>query len=340
MSEMLGADVEQLRALAKEFTGKSESLTQAQRLIDGAVNQLPRYWKGPDAQRFASQWRGQHRGVIARTATMLVQTADQLKTNAAEQVQASSAASLGGAPGISGGSGGGAGSGGSTNPWGPDWLSKGSPFRDGWKNYSNLKNVINLPKNLYGLTWMANKGADFFTDSSQWAKLAARSAPYNLMDSATDLLGLKNLNKYFPNLNSMKGFFAESPKFFKGTNLEWLGKGGLGRGVGWLGVGMNGYDMVQGIAEGDLGKTVTSGAKTTLGVLCFLPPPAGTVAQVVSAGWAIYDIPVVKDFVNNGVKAIGDGITSAVTNPGKFVNDVGKGIKDLGKGAANFLGFG
>lgn len=340
MSEMLGADVEQLRALAQEFSRKSESLTQAQRLIDGAVNQLPRYWKGPDAQRFASQWRGQHRGVIARSATMLVQTADQLKANATEQVQASSAASLGGGSGGSAGGSGGPKPGGTANPWGPDWLSKDSPFRDGWKNYGNLKNVVNLPKNLYGLTWMANKGLDFFKDSSQWAKLAARSAPYNLMDSTTDLLGLKNLNKYFPSLNSMKGFFAETPKFFKGTDLEWLGKGGLGRGLGWLGVGLNGYDTIQGIAEGDGTKAAISGIKTGLGVACFLPPPAGTVAQVISAGWAIYDIPVVKDFVNNGVKAIGDGIASAVTNPGKFVDDVGKGIKDLGKGAANFLGFG
>ncbi len=71
MPETLGADVAQLRALAKEFSGKSESLTQAQQLLDGAVNQLQRYWKGPDAQRFASQWRGQHRRVITRTATRL-----------------------------------------------------------------------------------------------------------------------------------------------------------------------------------------------------------------------------------------------------------------------------
>ncbi|MFQ4148211.1 hypothetical protein AAGW05_05865 [Arthrobacter sp. LAPM80] len=57
-------------------------------------------------------------------------------------------------------------------------------------------------------------------------------------------------------------------------------------------------------------------------------------------GWAVYEIPAVKDFVDNGVKAIGDGIAAAVTDPGQFADDVGQGINDLGKGAAKFLGFG
>lgn len=338
MSEMLGADVEELRALARDFSGNSQKLAQAQKLIDGAVNQLPRYWQGPDAQRFASQWRGQHRGIISRTGAMLEETASELNKHAVEQEQASSTSSLPG-PGGAGGSGH-SGGGGGGNPWGPDWLSKDSPFRDAWKFYGGIKNTLSLPKNLYGLGWMANKGWDVFKDASQWGKLAARSAPFNIMDSATDLTGLKNLNKYFPQLNSMKGFFAETPQLFKGGKLEWLGKGGLGRGLGWLGVGLNGFDAIQKGAEGDTGGALYSGAKAALGVACFLPPPAGTIAQVASVGWAIYEIPAVKDFVDTGVKAIGDGITAAVKDPGKFANDVGKGIADLGKGAANFLGFG
>lgn len=109
MSEMLGADLEELRALARDFSGNSQKLVQAQKIIDGAVNQLPRYWQGPDAQRFASQWRGQHRGVISRTAAMLDESADLLKKNAQEQEQASSVASLSGPGGSSGGGGGGGG---------------------------------------------------------------------------------------------------------------------------------------------------------------------------------------------------------------------------------------
>ena len=256
---MLGADVEELRALARDFAGSSQKLAQAQRTLDGAVNQLPRYWQGPDAQRFASQWRGQHRGVISRTAAMLDDTADLLKKNATEQEHTSAVASLGGPSGVPG-TGTGGTPGGGANPWGPDWLSK--------------------------------------------------------------------------------GFFAETPQLFKGGNLEWLGKGGLGRGLGWLGVGLIDYDTIAGLAEGDMNKATISGATTALGVACFLPPPAGTVAQVISVGWAVYDIPVVHDFVNNKVKAPGDGIASAVTDPGKFASDVGDGIKDLGKGAAKFLGFG
>lgn len=334
---MLGADVEELRALARDFSGKSQSLLQVKATLDGAVNQLPRYWQGPDAQRFAAQWRGSQSGVIARTAAMLNTTATELNKNALEQEQASAVSGAGGP--------GGAGGGGASNPWGPDWLAKDSHFRDNWKHYGSVKNVASLPKNLWGLGWMgASKNWDFFTDSAQWAKLTGRSAPFNIMDSTTDLLGMKNLNKYFPQLNSMKGFFAESSVLFKGSKLDWLGKGGLGRGLGWLGVGLSGYDTVKNIAEGDVGGASYSFAKTALGVACFLPPPAGTVAQVVSAGWAIYEIPAVKEFVDGGVKAVGDAVSnaaqSAVAETAKFANSVNEGIKDLGNSAAKFLGFG
>jgi hypothetical protein len=213
-------------------------------------------------------------------------------------------------------------------------------FRDGWKKYGQLKALLGLPKNLYGLGAMASRGLDAFMDASQWKKLAGRSIPYNLMDSATDLLGLKDLQKYFPNLNGMKGFFADSPLFFKGQGnvMESLGKGGLGRGLGWLGVGLGAFDTVKYATEGKVGDAVWSGVKTGLGVACFLPPPAGTAAQVISAGIAIYEIPAVKHFVNDGAKAVADTVSNAVKDTGKFVDDVGDNLKDAGKGVKDFFG--
>jgi hypothetical protein len=171
------------------------------------------------------------------------------------------------------------------------------------------------------------------------------------METVTDGLGLKNLNKYFPALDGAKGFFEEAPLFFKdqGKVMESLGKGGLGRGLGWLGVGLSAFDTVNYAAEGKTGDAVWSGVKTAMGVACFLPPPAGTVFQVASAAVAIYEIPVVKEFVNGTVAAAGDAIgkgytavadtvSNAIKDPGKFANDVGKGINDLGKGVVDFFG--
>ncbi len=95
---MLGADVKELSALARDFSVQSLRLRQAQQFIDGAVNQLPRHWQGSDAQRFPARWRSQHRGLIARNAAMPDETASELNKNASEQEQAGSVAGLGGAP--------------------------------------------------------------------------------------------------------------------------------------------------------------------------------------------------------------------------------------------------
>ncbi|MDQ0709722.1 hypothetical protein QFZ52_002374 [Arthrobacter woluwensis] len=194
-------------------------------------------------------------------------------------------------------------------------------------------------KNSMGLYMAWKNGMPSPKDFSAWSsligKLPARSVPYNLLDSATDILGLKNLQKYVPELNKFSGVFKESELFFKGKGqvLEALGKGGLGRALGWAGVGLNAYDTVNNISKGEYGDAAISGAKTALAVGSFLPPPAGTVCMVASAAWAVYDIPVVKDFVNGAVSHTVD----AVADAGKAV---GKGLVDAGKSVTKFLGFG
>ena len=332
-----GADPEQLRALAKQFSSGSNQIRSSLETVSSLVNST-QSWQGPDASAFQQRWNSQVKQLGNTVVHALELGSTTLIKNADEQTATSQ---VDGGPG--GGGPGAPGTPGNPGPGGPGSPSDpgGNAFRDGWSIYGQIKAGLGLPKNLYGLGWMANAGWDMFKDANQWAKLASRSAPYNLMDSATDLLGLKNLNKYFPALNGAKGLFAESAFLFqgKGSILESLGKGGLGRGLGWLGVGMNGFDTVSKAMDGDVGGAVWSGVKTGLGVACFLPPPAGTVAQVASAAIAIYEIPVVKDFVDNGVKAIGDTVSSAIKDPGKFVNDVGDGLKNAGEGVKDFFGW-
>lgn len=335
-----GADVEQLRALAQQFNKTADLLQQQSTQLSSQINNNPA-WKGADAQRFRSDWNTSHRTLLQQTVSRLQQESKVLLKNADEQEKAS-----GGAPGSAGGPGfggsGGPGSGSPADPWGPDWLAKGSPFRDGWGLRGQIKAGLDLPKSVFGLGTMAAKGLDSFTDAELWAKLPGRSITYNLLDSATDILGLKNLQKYIPALNQFGGVFKESPWLFKGQGaiLEGLGKGGLGRGLGWAGVGLNAFDTAGYIAAGKPEEALWSGAKTALGVACFLPPPAGTICTVVSAGIAIYEIPAVKEFVNNAASNVADTMASAVKDPGRFVEDTGKNLADLGKSAASFLGFG
>ena len=332
-----GADVAQLRTLAQQFGKTSETLLQQSTTLTTAINGTTS-WKGADGARFTSEWNGSHRALIQKTAFALKEESKRLLTHAEQQEKASNAATGagGGMSGIT------AGLGTAGNPWGPDWLAKGSPFRDAWGLRGLSKAALDLPKNVFGLATMASKGLDNFTDAARWAKLPATSVTYNLLDSGTDLIGLKNLQKYIPALNKFGGVFKESSWLFKGKGavLESLGKGGLGRGLGWAGVGLNGFDTVKNIAEGNGDAALWSGTKTALGVACFLPPPVGTVCAVASAAIAIYEIPAVKDFVNGAASDVADAVGAAVKDPGKIVEDTGKKLADLGKGAASFLGFG
>ncbi|MFF1250939.1 WXG100 family type VII secretion target [Pseudarthrobacter sp. NPDC058329] len=332
-----GADVAGLRTLAKQFGKASDTLIQQSALLSNQINNNPS-WKGQDAASFRADWNGTHRAFIQQTASALKQESTRLLANADEQEKASN-----GAPGSGiGPFPGGSGPGSKENPWGPDWLAKGSPFRDVWGFRGVGKAALDLPKNVFGLSTMASKGMDNFTDAARWAKLPANSVTYNLLDSGTDLLGLKNLHKYVPALNQFGGVFKESEWLFKGQGpvLEGLGKGGLGRGLGWAGVGLNAFDAARYLAEGKTGDFAWSSAKAALGVACFLPPPVGIVCTAASAAITIYEIPAVKEFVNGAASNVADSVTRAVKDPGKFVEDTGKNLADLGKGAANFLGFG
>jgi uncharacterized protein YukE len=352
-----GADPDQLRALAKQFSSGSNQIRSSLETVSSLVNS-GQNWRGPDASEFVQRWNGSVKSLGNTVVQALEVEATTLLKNADEQTAASSVGGSGGGAGGNGGPGGsgpgGAGGPGSPTPW--------DAFRDGWKEYGLTKTVFSLPKNLYGLNAMWNLGPEIFKDADMWKLLPELDDTYRVMDTLNDGVGFKNLNKYLPFLDGAKGFFEEAPLFFKdqGKVMESLGKGGLGRGLGWLGVGLSAFDTVNYAAEGKTGDALWSGAKTAMGVACFLPPPVGTVFQVASAAAAIYDIPVVKEFVNgtvaaagdaigkgytaasdaisNGYNAVSDSVSNAIKNPDKFISGVGEGIKDLGKGVADFFG--
>ncbi|MBT2567334.1 hypothetical protein J7I84_12670 [Arthrobacter sp. ISL-85] len=227
---MWGADVQQLRTLAQQFSKTADLLQQQSTQLSSQINNNPA-WKGADAQRFRSDWNSSHRTLLQQTVSRLQQESKVLLKNADEQEKASTDGSGSGSHPIPGVPGfGGPGSGSPANPSGPDWLAKGSPFRDGWGLRSQVKEGLDLPKSVFGLATMASQGLENFTDAARWGKLQANSVTYNLLDTGTDFLGLKNLYKYFPALNQFGGVFKENTWLFKGHGpvLEGLGKGGLG----------------------------------------------------------------------------------------------------------------
>lgn len=354
-----GADVAQLRTLAQQFGTASDSLIQQSTSLTGVINNNGGSWKGADSARFKSEWNGSHRALIQQTADALKQESKRLLANADEQEKASQDGAAGSSR---------------TKDIGPTGFAAGAVLlgavgglKAGMTMQKYIKAPITLAKHVGQYGWVLKNrraelaqalltkgrhrlGGPLFdgrhlvgntAGNTALDDLLRESAKANrglgLIDKASDIASLRNLDKYVGPLSRAEGFFAEKPWVGAGTKFEWLGKSGLARGLGWAGVGFSTVDSVRSFANGDIQGGVGNALKAGLGVGCFLPPPAGTVCQVASVGIAVYEN---WDTISSVGKNVGEGIANAVKDPGKFVSDAGNTLKDAGKSVAKFLSFG
>jgi uncharacterized protein YukE len=354
---MLGADVAQLRTLAQQFGKVSDNLLNTSAQLTNQINNNPS-WKGNDAAQFRSDWNGSHRALLQQTARALKDESRKLLDNANEQEKASDAAP---------GSGGGPitlGDPGSSLPGvlGGVLLGGIGALRAGLTLQKFIKAPLTLAKHLGQYGWvLKNQRADFIKSFLQGSHRiggpgfaahrllgnpalddllkgsAAAHRGLGLIDKASDIASLKNLNQHIGVLSKFGPVLEEKPWLGAGTKLEWLGKSGLARGLGWAGVGFSAYDSVKSFADGDIKGGLVGVGKTALGVGCFLPPPAGTVCQVASVGIAVYEN---WDTISSVGTNIGEGVVNAVKDPGKFVSDAADTLADAGKSVGNFFGFG
>lgn len=102
MNGMIGADPDALERLAGDFDRGAGSLESIVLRVRTSVHANP--WAGARATRFRSDWDQRHGPQLKRTATTLRTAAKQLRQQAAEQRQASSAGggSIAGVPGAGG----------------------------------------------------------------------------------------------------------------------------------------------------------------------------------------------------------------------------------------------
>lgn len=353
-----GADVAQLRTLAQQFSKTADLLQQQSTQLSGQINNSPA-WKGRDAEHFRSDWNGNHRTLLQQTATRLKQESKLLLKNAEEQEQASNAApGSGGRPGPLGGPGG-------------NWaLLGGAAVVGGLRGLMgiqrNIKAPITLAKHVGQYGWvlknqraeaaraLLTKGrhrlggptfdARHLTSTTKGnaalEALLKKSSEANrglrIIDKASDIASLRNLHQYGL-LSKLGPILEEKPLLGKGTGWEWLGKGGLARGLGWAGVVFSAGDAVQSFANGNIEDGLGSAFKAGLGIGSFLPPPAGTVCQVASVGIAVYEN---WETISSVGKNVGEGIANAVKDPGKFVSDAADTVKNAGESVAKFFSFG
>lgn len=82
-----GSDPAALRALARQMEAEAESLSGALRSLDGRLEST--WWEGPDADRFRQAWADTHTLRVRRAVARLTDAAARLRTEAAQQDQAS-----------------------------------------------------------------------------------------------------------------------------------------------------------------------------------------------------------------------------------------------------------
>jgi uncharacterized protein YukE len=311
-----GADVEQLRTLAQQFSKTADLLQQQSTQLSSQINNNPA-WKGADAQRFRSDWNSSHRTLLQQTVSRLQQESKLLLKNADEQEKASTAGAgaggkgPGGVPG-SADTGGFVPGQGSKDPWGPDWLTDpDSPFRDGWDIYGLTKALPNLRAGLFDIGAMLHRSRiGDFLDPAAW--------------------------KAFQNSNEFSRFFNLSNNLFEGKFHEVLNLAdttkafkyldGFGKGLGAVGVGLDALDAFNNFKEGDYEAGAYSSAKVVIGALSFAPPPVGTACMVASGALALYDnVPVIHEAVDNakdkiaeGAEAVSGAISDGVDAVGDF----------------------
>lgn len=82
-----GADIAQLKNLGTKLKAGSSEIEKQKSTLTKVLEGTD--WKGPDADKFRSEWNGQHVASLAKVAQALEEAGQKATKNANEQEQAS-----------------------------------------------------------------------------------------------------------------------------------------------------------------------------------------------------------------------------------------------------------
>ncbi|MDN4521279.1 WXG100 family type VII secretion target [Mycolicibacterium austroafricanum] len=83
-----GADVAQLQQLSGQLNAKAGDIQSIVSQLTSAINSVD--WRGPDAERFKSDWQGQHVAQLKQVINALQAASQRAMQNAQQQEAASS----------------------------------------------------------------------------------------------------------------------------------------------------------------------------------------------------------------------------------------------------------
>lgn len=321
---ILGADPQELRDLAKDFSHAARQLTQLSTALTQRVNRQGG-WTGPDSERFRNDWNVSLRPKIAAANKCFDSTAEALLRNAQEQDQASSSADVGGSPGL---------------PFSP-----GTPGFPSLPDFPGGTHPPGLPSGP-----LTNSILGSGESLATWyTALVGGTNALNLAGTLRLSGSFASLEKAM-NFSRLAGAFGSLDDFAAGGNWGALaqrasllmGDGAIaaklgslagplstaGRILGPAGAVLGVLTVGTDIAKGDYARAGYDGVTTALGIaaLC-TPPPAdlalGAAAGVMALGGLAYDnVPFVHDAVDSSVKFVGDAAGAV----GDAASDLGHGV--------------
>jgi uncharacterized protein YukE len=86
---LYGADIEQVQQLSNQLNAKANDIQSIISQLSSAISSVN--WLGPDADRFRSDWQGQHVAQLKQVVTALQTASQNARRNAQEQQTASGA---------------------------------------------------------------------------------------------------------------------------------------------------------------------------------------------------------------------------------------------------------
>ncbi|MDZ4234086.1 MAG: WXG100 family type VII secretion target [Dietzia sp.] len=84
---LFGQDIDQVRQLAAQLNAMAGDIESVISQLTSAVDSVQ--WMGPDAERFKSEWKGQHVPQLRQVVSALQAASQNASRNASEQQQAS-----------------------------------------------------------------------------------------------------------------------------------------------------------------------------------------------------------------------------------------------------------
>ncbi|ACZ30498.1 hypothetical protein Xcel_1467 [Xylanimonas cellulosilytica DSM 15894] len=299
----LGADPAALRRLASAFDRASESLDDDARTI--ATRLRAAGWQGPDAQRYLAEWDTQHRPALRTVASVFAATATTLRDQAKEQELASGVSADTGAAAAGGGGGTSADGGGVSSHGDVDRMPDPPGVVADGLSYLGLGEA--LVENWYlGQMIAAQREVAALADGLQEATLLTRT----------------------PTVAELAG-----------TTGTWLGH--LGTGLGIVDVGLNAWNLIDGIQEGDVGQVadgVIGGGLAVAGMIVAAGTPVGWAVLGAGAAWAGLGLLAdnlgyenTSDMIWDGVTWVGEGIADAATGAWQGVEDAAGAVAHAGE---------